>query len=177
MFAYRGAVRGRRFAPDSLIAYVGSYPPPRARGDPAAARTATLCREHGGDVKKLSPVIFVEEVEPCVAFWVDRLGFTLTLQVPHGERLGFAAVASGAVEIMYQSRASIAADIPVLAEGPFARTGSALFLEVERLDPVLRRLDGVEVVVPERRTFYGAREVFVRAPCGTVVGFAEMTVS
>jgi len=26
----------------------------------------------------------------------------------------------------------------------------------------------------ERMTFYGASEIFVRAPCGTVVGFAEM---
>ena len=128
-------------------------------------------------MQKLSPVIFVEEVGPCVAFWVDRLGFTLTLQVTHGERLGFAAVASGPVEIIHQSRASIAADIPVLAADAFARTGSALYIEVERLDPVLRLLEGVEVVVPERHTFYGAREIFVRAPCGTVVGFAEMKAS
>lgn len=128
-------------------------------------------------MKKLSPVIFVEDVEPCVAFWVDRLGFTLAVEVPHGDRLGFAAVESGPVEIMYQSRASIAADIPALAAGPLSRSGSALFVEVERLDAVLPRLAGAEVVVPERTTFYGAREIFVRAPCGTVVGFAEMAAS
>jgi uncharacterized glyoxalase superfamily protein PhnB len=128
-------------------------------------------------VKKLTPVIFVEEVEPCIAFWVERLGFTLTMEVPHGDRTGFAAVASGDVEIMYQSRASIAADVPALAEGAFARTGSALFVEVESLDGALPRLDGVEVVVPERKTFYGAREIFVRAPCAPVIGFAEMSGS
>lgn len=125
-------------------------------------------------MKKLTPVIFVEAVEPCLAFWVDRLGFERTMEVNHGDVLGFATVQLGPVEVMYQSRASIAADIPTLASGQFERSGSVLFIEVESLDAILPKLDGVEVVVPQRRTFYGARELFVRAPCGTVVGFAEM---
>jgi uncharacterized glyoxalase superfamily protein PhnB len=125
------------------------------------------------EMKKLTPVIFVDEVEPCVTFWQD-LGFERTMEVPEGDRLGFAAVEKGGVEIMYQSRASVAADLPALAEGDFDRSGSVLFIEVERLDDLLPLLEGVEVVVPERTTFYGAREIFVRASCGTVVGFAEM---
>ncbi len=125
-------------------------------------------------MKKLTPIIIVEEIEPCLGFWVERLGFAKTIEVPHGDALGFAAVESGAVEVMYQSRASVAADVPALAEGALDRSG-ALFIEVESLDEVLPKLEGVEVVVPERTTFYGAREIFVRAPCGTVVGFAEMT--
>jgi len=126
-------------------------------------------------MKKLTPVLLVEEVEPCLSFWEERLGFERTIQVPDGERLGFAAVQKGNVEVMYQSRSSVAADIPVLAQGKFERTGLGLFIEVESLDVVLPMLEGVEILVPERKTFYGAREVFVRAPCGTVVGFAEMT--
>ncbi len=124
-------------------------------------------------MKKLTPVIFVEEVEPCLEFWVDRLGFEKTIEVPAHDRLGFAAVAQGDVEVMYQSRASVASDIPALAQGPFARSG-ALYIEVGSLDAILPKLEGVEVVVPERKAFYGAREIFVRATCGTVVGFAEM---
>ena len=126
-------------------------------------------------MKKLTPVLLVEEVEPCLSFWEERLGFERTIQVPDGERLGFAAVQKGNVEVMYQSRASVAADVPALAQGKFERSGLGLFIEVESLDAVLPKLEGVEIVVPERKTFYGAREVFVRAPCGTVVGFAEMT--
>ena len=127
-------------------------------------------------MQKLTPVIFVEQVEPCIAFWVERLGFARTMEVPLGDGVGFAAVSAGNVEIMYQSRASIAADVPALAEGDFQRSGHVLFIEVDDLDVILPKLDGVEVVVPERQTSYGAREVFVRAPCGTVVGFAQMTV-
>jgi uncharacterized glyoxalase superfamily protein PhnB len=142
---------------------------------PAALLGDAPAPTQDGLMKKLTPVIFVEEVEPCIDFWVERLGFEQTMEVPHEDRIGFAAVARGGVELMYQSRASIAADIPALAGGSFARSGGAFFLEVSSLDEVLPRLEGLDVVVPERKTFYGAREIFVRAPCGTVVGFAEMT--
>jgi len=130
--------------------------------------------EDHSDVKKLSPVIFVEEIEPCLAFWVERLGFEKTIEVPEGDRLGFAAVLSGNVEIMYQSRASVANDIPTLAEGPFDKSG-ALFIEVADLDSIKSKLEGVAMIFAERRTFYGAREIGVRAPCGTAVIFAEMS--
>ena len=41
------------------------------------------------------------------------------------------------------------------------------------INAVERVVAGLEVVVPRRTTFYGAEEIFVRAPCGTVVGFAQ----
>jgi uncharacterized glyoxalase superfamily protein PhnB len=141
---------------------------------PVAFLTAATGPHQDRPMKKLTPIIFVEAVEPCLGFWTDRLGFAKTMEVPHGETLGFAAVESGNVEVMYQSRASLEADVPELVEGPFARSG-ALFIEVESLDAILPQLEGAEVVVPERTTFYGAREIWVRAPCGTVVGLAEMT--
>jgi len=50
---------------------------------------------------------------------------------------------------------------------------TTLFVEVEALDPVIEALgQDADVVVPRRRTFYGMDEIFVRAPCGTLVGFA-----
>ena len=51
--------------------------------------------------------------------------------------------------------------------------GVTLYLDVDDIDAVERAMRGVEVVVPRRTTFYGAEEIFVRAPCGTVVGFAR----
>jgi hypothetical protein len=50
---------------------------------------------------------------------------------------------------------------------------STLFIEVEKLDPVIEAVKGAPVLVPRRQTFYGMDEIFVQAPCGTVVGFAE----
>ena len=68
------------------------------------------------DVKKLSPLISVEEIEPCLPFWTDRLGFEVTVTVPQEDKMGFAILQKGGVEIMYQSRAGIAADLPALAD-------------------------------------------------------------
>jgi len=130
-------------------------------------------QEVGGLMKKLTPVIVVDEVEPSLEFWVDRLGFEKTIEVPEGDRLSFAAVQAGGIELMYQTRTSAAANLPELAEGPLERS-VALFIEVTDLDAVTSKLEGVEIVVPEHTTNYGAREIYVRAPCGTVVGFSEM---
>jgi uncharacterized glyoxalase superfamily protein PhnB len=123
-------------------------------------------------MKKVTPILVVEAIEPCLPFWTERLGFAVTAQVPEGDRLGFVILQRDAVEVMYQTRSGIAADVPSVAESG-AGSRSLLFVEVADVDDVARRLEGVEVVVPMRTTFYGAREIFVRAPCGTVVGFAQ----
>ena len=120
-------------------------------------------------MKKLTPVLFVEAIEPCLAFWT-RLGFEATVSVPEGDRLGFVILVKDAVEVMYQSRASLRKDVPALADLPSA---SALYLEVADLDAVVACLGGAPVVVPRRKTFYGAEEFGVREPAGNVVTFAK----
>lgn len=124
-------------------------------------------------MKKLTPVLFVEAIEPALPFWVDRLGFEAITEVPEGDRLGFVILKRGDVEIMYQTRESVAGDIPPLADSPMR--GSFLFVEVDDLDAVERALQGVEPVVPRRTTFYGADELIVREPAGNVVTFARMS--
>jgi uncharacterized glyoxalase superfamily protein PhnB len=124
-------------------------------------------------MNSLTPVLYVEEVEPCLGFWLN-LGFEKTIEVPEGNRLGFAAVRSGNVEVMYQSRASLSNDHPPFAQVSFEKTGFGLYIQVADLDVVLPKLEGSEVLVPERKTFYGAREIGVRAPCGSTVMFAQM---
>jgi uncharacterized glyoxalase superfamily protein PhnB len=131
-------------------------------------------------MKKLTPIMTVEAIEPCLPFWTERLGYEVTATVPHGDVLGFAMLQKGAVELMYQSRASIADDLGPAAKAAghpglverLADSSTTLFIEVEDLDAVARALEGADVVVPRRQTFYGMDEVFVRAPCGTLVGFA-----
>ena len=124
-------------------------------------------------VKKITPVLFAEHLEPCVHFWVERMGFTKTVEVPEGDKLGFAILQKGGVELMYQSYASAEKDVPGLAA--FTRQGPTfLYVEVENLDEIIAALKGVEVVLPVRDTFYGAREIGVRDPAGHFVTFAQM---
>lgn len=122
-------------------------------------------------MKKSTVVFYVEDIETCLPFWEERLGFEVTGTVPHGERVGFAMLEKGGVEVMYQTRASMEDDLPALAEKPTG--GAFVFVEVEDLDDVEESLDGIELVVPRRQTFYGTDELVVREPGGNVVTFAE----
>ncbi|MFW6078722.1 MAG: hypothetical protein ACODAE_03825, partial [Gemmatimonadota bacterium] len=79
-------------------------------------------------VKKITPLLYVEEIEPVLPFWVDRLGFEVTAEVPEGDRLGFVILARDGEEVMYQTRASVESDLPALADSPMR--GSILFIEV-----------------------------------------------
>ncbi len=126
-------------------------------------------------MKSLTPVLSVEEIEPCLDFWVGKLGFEKIAEVPEGDKLGFVMLKNGPVEVMLQSRASVLKDVGALGQGPFAKDGVSLYIKVASLDVWLPKLAGVEVVVPERKTFYGAREIVVRAPSGVLVAFAEFS--
>jgi hypothetical protein len=123
-------------------------------------------------MKKITPVLMVDAIEPCLAFW-ERLGFENVAQVPHGDRLGFVILVKNEVELMYQSRASVAEDVPGLAVAPMG--GSMLFIEVNELDAAIALLGDAPVTFPRRTTFYGMDEIGVREPGGNAVTFAEKT--
>jgi uncharacterized glyoxalase superfamily protein PhnB len=122
-------------------------------------------------VQRLTPVLVTDTIEPVLAFWVDRLGFTKTTEVPHEGHLGFVILERDGIQIMYQSVASVAADVPPLAKSP--QRGTFMFLEVDDLNAIEKALAGVKPVVPRRKTFYGSEELIVREPAGNVVTFAQ----
>jgi uncharacterized glyoxalase superfamily protein PhnB len=127
-------------------------------------------------VESLAPILIVEAVEPCVAFWRDRLGFTAENEVPGEDgRLIFASVKKGSVEIMYQTRTSVAAADASQA-GDLHGHSTALFIQLPTmadLDLAERATEGAPVVKPRHATFYGTTEFYVREPGGNVVGFAS----
>jgi uncharacterized glyoxalase superfamily protein PhnB len=126
-------------------------------------------------MKRLSPVLVLDAIEPALPFYRDRLGFEVHVTVPLREgapELGFVILQRDAVEIMLQTRASVAGDVPSLAAEPNRAT---LYVEVADIAAIEEALAGCEIVVPRRRTFYGADEVGVRAPGGHVLLFAQMS--
>ena len=125
-------------------------------------------------VKQLTPVMVVDQVEPCLDFWITRLGFAKVHEVPGPDgRLIFASAQLGGVEVMYQTRASVIADLPASA-AELAGHFIVLFLTVDSIDAVEQAMAGVPVVKPRHRTFYGSTEIYVREPGGNMVGFAQM---
>ena len=124
------------------------------------------------NVKRITPVLFVSEVEPCVKFWVDRMGFQKTVEVPDGDKLAFAMLQKGTVELMYQSYASAEKDVEEISQA--VRKGPTfLYVEVDSLDAAIAAAKGSEVVMPVRTTFYGSREIGIKDPAGHFVTFAE----
>lgn len=123
-------------------------------------------------VNKLTPVLLVEEVEPCVKFW-ERVGFGKTVEVPDGNKLAFVILQKGDVEVMYQSYASVEKDVP--SNPLLAKRGpSFLYVEVASLDDTISAMKGVEVVMPVRTTFYGSKEIGYKDPGGHMITFAQM---
>lgn len=128
--------------------------------------------EETNKMLKLTPVLFVEAIEPCLSFWVDRLGFEKTVEVPEGSRLGFVILVKENAEVMLQTYESGEKDIPALAED-FRKSTNFLFVEVSNLDEIAQKLDPASIVMPLRTTFYGMREIAAREPGGHVVCFAQ----
>jgi uncharacterized glyoxalase superfamily protein PhnB len=120
---------------------------------------------------KITPVLIVEKVEASLEFWGARMGFVKTVDVPAEDGLSFAILVKDGAEVMLQSRASALRDEPKFAN----HSRSALFVEVEDLEDVKKRLEGYPIAMPERTTFYGTNEIGVFEPGGHTVIFAAKT--
>ena len=123
-------------------------------------------------IRKSTPVLFVDAIEPSLPFWQERLGFQRTVEVPDGERLGFAILTNGSVELMYQTTAMLEKDSAAHAVR-LDGDKTFLFIEVDDIGALAKALDGFEVVMPERETFYGSTEIGYREPGGHFVTFAQ----
>jgi catechol 2,3-dioxygenase-like lactoylglutathione lyase family enzyme len=120
---------------------------------------------------KITPVLLVNEIEKSLPFWVDRLGFTKTVEVPEGSRLGFVILAKDGGELMLQTWDSAQKDGPDLLPKD-RRAFTALFIEVGDFADILKRLQGWPITLAERTTFYGMREIGVHDPDNNAVVFA-----
>lgn len=125
------------------------------------------------ETKKVTAVLLVDAIEPCLEFWVDRMGWTMGATVPGERGLAFAIVATDGVELMYQTWESAHDDLRSVER--VSGTSVALFVEVEDLSAIERQIGGVEIALPRRRTFYGMDEIGVREPGGHLVVFAQQT--
>ena len=58
---------------------------------------------------KITPVLMVDEIEKSLPFWIGRIGFTKTVDVPEGDRLGFVILVKDGAELMLQTIESVQA--------------------------------------------------------------------
>ena len=125
------------------------------------------------EIRKSTPVLIVDAIEPSLPFWQERLGLQRPVEVPDGDRLGFVILTNGAIEIMYQTSALLAKDSGAHGAA-FNGDKTFLFVEVADIDALASALQGFEIVMPRRDTFYGSTEIGYREPGGHYVTFAQM---
>ena len=163
-----------------------SYRNGRQRLDTVLERLAqTLPRKHEGMTQgrqrgtRISPLLLVEDIETCLPFWKNGLGFNDHLTVSGKSSLDFVELRRGDQSIMFQSRAAIEQDraAPDVKDRPFTKDGTILYVHLDgALDPVLRRLQHHPIVVKRRTMPYGLEEVGLLAPGKILVMLAAAPV-
>lgn len=124
------------------------------------------------ETKKVTPILFAEEIESCIQFWTEKLGFQKTIEVPEGDKTGFVLLEKNGMELMYQTFASVDKDSAAI--GAAVRKGPTfLYIEVASLDAALAATEGAEVVMPVRTTFYQSKEFGIKDPVGHYLIFAQ----
>jgi hypothetical protein len=122
------------------------------------------------ELKKLTTLLVVEAIEPCLGTW-NKLGYQVIVRVPEEGPLGFAILRSASSgELMLQTTASLAEDLPAVAK---KKPSHVLYAELASLDSAEKALDGARVLVPRRKTFYGANELWLELADGKILGLAE----
>ena len=67
-------------------------------------------------MKQITPILFVETIEPSLPFWEDRLGFERETEVPGEDGLIFVILRKNDVSVMYQTLSGLDDDIPQIKE-------------------------------------------------------------
>jgi uncharacterized glyoxalase superfamily protein PhnB len=134
--------------------------------------------------KKLTTNMMVEDVSRTVDFYSEVLGFELVMGVPEnsqeivttkqkGQALGFAIMKCGNIEMMFQTKQSLAKEVPEFSSMDIG--GSLTFyIEVQDVRGLYAKLkDKVTIVKDMQKTFYGMQEFYIRDCNGYILTFAE----
>src|SRR5689334_4852615 len=114
------------------------------------------------NIKSITPVLFVDRVEPTRDFLM-RAGFTVLFDVPEGDHLGFVGLAKDGVQVMVETRGN-PNEGPKLQAITKQSRGAVIFIEVDDLDAVIAAMRGAKVLVERHTTFYKADEISYEEP-------------
>jgi hypothetical protein len=126
-------------------------------------------------LKKLTTLLVVDAIEPALVTW-RNLGYEVTVRVPEQGPLVFVILAGTGGELMLQTRASLGEDLPAVAK---QAPTHLLYGDVDSLSAAETALSHAKVIVPRRKTFYGATEIWWQLPNGdgggAILGLHEST--
>jgi hypothetical protein len=119
--------------------------------------------------KKLTTLLVVDSIEAQLPSW-EQLGYRVVQRVPETGTYGFAILAGTAGELMLQTRDSLREDLPDVAK---RNPSFLLYADVASVTSTKKLLPKAEVIVAERKTFYGATEAWLELPGGAILGLAQ----
>jgi hypothetical protein len=122
-------------------------------------------------VKSVSPVLFVDHVEPTRDFFI-KAGFDVMFDVPEGDHLGFVGLHREGVQVMVETRGN-ANEIPRMQALTRESRRAVVFIEVDDLEAVIAALGGERIVAERHTTFYKADELTYEEPGGNLITFAK----
>ena len=122
-------------------------------------------------VTRATPVLFVDRVEATRDFLL-KVGFEVVVEIPDGDRLGFALLQKDGVQVMVETRGNIREPAPLQALSQESRR-AVVFVEVDDVPAVIAALGGSKVVVERHTTFYDSDELTYEEPGGNLVTFAQ----
>lgn len=132
----------------------------------------------------LTPNLMTEDVNASIRFYCSYLGFSLQMGLPFGTEkpvneisddvpLQFAMLDREGAMLMFQHRRSLAEECSLFNEMS-VEASATYYLQVENLEELMNGLgNDVETVLPERVTFYGMREMWIRDNNGYIVTLAQ----
>jgi len=123
---------------------------------------------------KLTPNLFVHDVEASMNFYQSVLGFQKGMTVPDKPPYVFASVTNGTVEIFFNDLKVVAQEYPESA-GTKIGGSMTMYIEVQGIEEVLKAVEksGAKINMPLKTQFYGMREFGFVDPEGWMVTIAE----
>ena len=124
-------------------------------------------------LNKLTPNLVVSDVARSMAFYCDRLGFTVSTTVPDAAPYVFAIVESGLVQIFLNAPEPAIEEYPAMTGRPLGGTFT-MFIEVSGIERTYDELKTqIPIVSPLETKWYGVAEFVVADPDGYLIAFAE----
>ena len=124
-------------------------------------------------LNKLTPNLVVSNVARSMAFYRDRLGFSVASTVPDAEPYVFATLRSGPVEVFLNAPESATDEYTSMKGRPLGGTFT-MFIEVTGIERMYEELQAqIPIVAPLETKWYGVAEFVVADPDGYLITFAE----
>jgi uncharacterized glyoxalase superfamily protein PhnB len=148
------------------------------------SKIAAITQKEIAMTTTFTPNLMTQDVNASVKFYSEYLGFQIMMGLPFNTQtpvetltednpLQYAMLNKDGAMIMFQHQQSLAEECEQFTDMPVAASAT-FYLEVENLDELLAGLgDDIDIALPERVTFYGMRELWIKDNNGYVITLAQ----